>query len=167
MNRWGCLGLVAGGVVGLIIVALILIFNQPRSVSLVPPLPAVAPDVTVFLSEQTLSRLASEEMQNEIVVDFEPDGLMIIAGRVPWRGWEPLVHVGVRLEMQGPDVASEMEWMRLGWLNLPADWLPADARQATAIIGEELKRQVPPDFTLAGLETTAEGVQVQLRWLGR
>lgn len=167
MNRWGCFGLAAGGLAGLLIVSLILIFNQPRPFTVGALAPAVAPDVTVFLSEQTLSRLASEELQNPTVVDFEPDGLMIVSARAPWRGWEPLVHVGLRLELQGPEVVSELEWLRLGWLNLPAAWLPAEARQATAIIGQELRRQIPPDFTLVGLGTTSDGVQVQLRWVGR
>jgi hypothetical protein len=65
MNRWGCFGLTLGGLVGLL--AAILFFVWARQVaSPLPVQPAALadPDVTLFLSEHSLSRFASDTLES-------------------------------------------------------------------------------------------------------
>ena len=61
MKTWGCFGLILGGLVGLLLVlAAVLILRITPPPPATPQSAAVAPDVTIFMSERSLSRIASE-----------------------------------------------------------------------------------------------------------
>jgi hypothetical protein len=127
----------------------------------------IAPDATVFLSERILSQIAAQEVKAPTLIDFEPNGQMRITTRTRLGGLEPVVRLGLLLELQGTEVTSRLHWVQLGFLTLPANWLPPEALETGAIIGQTINEQVPPDFTLIGLTTTTEGVNFQLKWIGR
>ncbi|MCG3207059.1 MAG: hypothetical protein FOGNACKC_00659 [Anaerolineae bacterium] len=168
MNRWGCAGLLIGGVIGLVLVGLFLaVARSAPSVEESWPAAALPPDVTIFVAEPTLSRIASEKLGRPARLDFEPGGQMMITSRVAVAGYEPVVTLGLSLQLQGANVVSHLHWVKLGWLTIPANWLPASARDTAATVGESIQRQIPPDFTLVGLDTTAGGLNFQLKWVGR
>jgi hypothetical protein len=56
--------------------------------------------------------------------------------------------------------------MQLGFVKLPASWLPPEVEQMGALPGQSINQQVPPQFSLAGLTTTPEGLNLQLNWTG-
>lgn len=166
MNRWGCFGLLLGTLAGLLVVMLILLLMRP----VVPPPviqpPAIAPDVTVFISEQSLSRLASQTLSRSTLIDFDVNGHMEVTTRTPLGRLEPVVKVGLQVELQGTEVVSQLRWVQLGFMTIPARWLPQSVSDMAAMAGDTIKNQTPPNFALVGLETTPEGVNFQLKWVG-
>ncbi len=168
MKEWGCLGSIAGALIGLLIVVFLLLLFQS-----VPPPPAtiqpatIAPDITIFLSEQSLSRMASETIKRPTAVNFDVNGQMQVTTQANIFGLKPVVHVGLLLEMQGTEVVSQLRWVRFGFLTVPAGWLPQGVTEMVTVLGQTIKAQTPPDFTLIGLTTTPDGVNFQLKWVGQ
>lgn len=167
MNRPAGIGLIAGTVIGFLMLVVIIWSLRSATLPEMTQPPGVSPDVTVFLSEQSLSRMASDTLEQPVVIDFEANGQLRVSTQTQLRGLEPVVWVMMTLELQGTEIVSQLRWIELGILTIPADWLPANARNATALIGETIKTQTPPDFTITGLTTTSEGVTLQLKWVGR
>lgn len=167
MNRWGCIGLTFGAVTGLLLLSILVLITRPAP----PPAPAsaltVPPDATIFVSEQMVSRLATESLGQPVAVDFEPGGQMHVSLRMPVGRYPALVRATVLLEMQGTDVGSSLLWVRLGFLPIPARWLPQEVSQQVGAIGDTIRAQTPPDFVLLGLTTSADGVEFRLKWVGR
>lgn len=166
MNRQGCLWVVAGGVIGFLILLVGLWLIQVATLPVVEPPPAVAPDITVFLSEQSLSRMASDQLGQPATLDFDENGQMRVSTRVPMRGLEPVVRLVMIIGMQGPQIVSQLHGVEIGFLTVPANWLPDKMQTMAALINETIKTQTPPDFTITGLTTTPDGVTIQLKWIG-
>ncbi len=168
MNRGGCFGFFLGSVTGLLIIGLMLwLMAMPLAAPTVTETPAIPPDVTVFVSAQSLSRLASTAQKRPVVIEFDSAGQMQVSARTQLAGYTPVIHVGIGLQMQGANVVSELRWVKLGVLVIPASWLPADVRDIAATIGDTIKAQIPSGFTLVGLTTTPTGINFQLKWTGR
>jgi hypothetical protein len=167
MNRWGCFGLILGSLIGLLLA--ILFFVWARQVALptfVQPVTLADPEVTLFLSERSLSRFASDALKSPTLVDLEPGGQMGITTRIRlWRLY-PVVRLGLSLRMRGTEVVSQLHWARLGFLKIPASWLPRRIIEIGAMPGEMVTQQVPSEFEVAGLDTTPEGIEFQLKWVG-
>jgi hypothetical protein len=167
MNRWGCFGLILGCLVGLLTVILFFVWaRQVASPALVQPATLADPDVTLFLSERSLSRFASDTLKSPALVDLGSDGQMEITTRIKIGGVNPVVRLGLSLEMRGTEVVSQLHWARLGFLKIPASWLPQRIVEMGALPGEIITQQAPPEFEVAGLNTTPEGIEFQLRWVG-
>lgn len=167
MKGPGCYGLILGGLAGLLGAILLVLLLRP-----VPPParvqpPEIPPDVTLFLSERTLSRMASETLQRPTVVDFEPNGRMKIITPVEVSGLKPLITVGLVVEMQGTAVVSQLDWARVGFLSVPAQWLPQSLAEASSGVGQIIRDQTPPDFVLVGLTTDSDGIIFRLKWTGQ
>jgi hypothetical protein len=168
MKTWGCFGLILGGLMGLLLIlAVVLILRITPPPPNTPQSATVAPDVTIFMSERSLSRIASETMARPVVIDFDSDGQMQVTTRTKIGRLEPVVHIGLLVNMQGTEVVSQLRWVRLGFLTIPERWLPRDARQTVTLVGQAIQNQSPPDFILLGLETTADGINFQLKWVGQ
>jgi hypothetical protein len=167
MRSWGCFGLALGSLIGLLILVFILLLSRPVTPVPAPPPPIIPADVTLFVSEQTVSRLASQTLQRPTVVDFESNGQMLVTTRTRLGGVEPVMQAGLLLELQGTEVVSELYWARLGFLTIPANWLPPEQVEAAALVGQTINNQIPPDFSLVGLATSADGVTFQLKWVGQ
>jgi hypothetical protein len=166
MNRWGCFGLLLGVLIGLLVAILILVLTRPAAPPVAVQPPAIAPDVTVFISEQSLSRMASQILNRTTVIDFETNGQMEVTTRSPLGRIEPVMQVGLQIELQGTEVVSQLRWVQLSFLTIPARWLPQSASEMASLIGQTIKNQTPPDFALVGLETTQDGINFQLKWVG-
>jgi len=164
MRPWGCFGLALGSLIGLLILIFILLLARPAIPVAAPP-PIIPADVTLFVSEQTVSRFASQTLQKPTVVDFEANGQMLVTTRTPLGGVEPVMQAGLLLELQGTEVVSQLYWARLGFLTIPANWLPPEQVEAAALVGRTINNQIPPDFSLVGLTTSADGVTFQLKWI--
>ena len=166
-QQWLLVGAVFGLSIGLLMaMALLLIFTRPA-----PPPPASPPngfpaDATIFISEESLSRIATELIGQPVKVDFEPDGRLFVTTRTGIGPFEPVVNVELLIQMEGTNVASYLRAVKLGFLTIPARWLPDDIQQTTAIVGESIKAQTPPDFTLVGVNTTSDGLEFRLTWIG-
>jgi hypothetical protein len=168
MKKWGCLGFTAGSVIGLLVAGLIFLLTQsapPPPIAGAPP--GIPPDVTVFLSERSVSRMAAESLKQPAVVDFDANGQMQVVTRVNIGRFEPVVRVGVLLEMQGTEVVSQLDWVKLGFLTIPAAWLPPRAHDTAALAGQTITHQMPPDFRLVGLTTGPDGLSFRLKWVGQ
>ena len=167
MNRWGCFGLTLGSLAGLLAAILFFVWaRQAASPLFVQSAALPNPDVTLFLSERSLSRFASDTLKSPTLVDMKPSGQMEITTRIKlWRLY-PVVRLGLSLEVRGPEVVSQLHWARLGFLKIPASWLPPRIIEMGALPGEMISQQAPPEFEVAGLTTTAEGVEFQLKWVG-
>jgi hypothetical protein len=166
VKRFGVFGLILGSLIGVlatIILALIL-RPVPPPTTIQPPI--ISPDVTIFISERSLSRLASETLRRPTIVDFDSNGLMQVTTRVKFGPLEPMIHLGLILEMQGADLVSELSWIKVGFLTTPARWSPQVLREGSQMVGQLIKNQTPPDFVLVGLTTTPEGLIFQLNWIG-
>jgi len=161
------IGLGFGLLVGLLMaMLLVLLLTRPA-----PPPPASPPngfpaDATIFISEESLSRVATELIGQPVEVDFEPEGRLFVTTRTGIGPFEPVVQAELLLQMEGTTVASYLRAVKLGLLTIPARWLPDDIQQTTAIIGESIKAQTPPDFTLVGVNTTPDGLEFLLTWIG-
>jgi hypothetical protein len=165
MNRWGCFGLLLGTLTGLLVVILILLLMRPVTPPPAFQPPAIAPDVTVFISEESLSRLASRMLNRTLLIDFDTNGQMEVTTRSQLGSLEPVMRLGLQLELQGTEVTSQLRWVQLGFLTIPARWLPQSAAETASLIGQTIKNQTPPNFALVGLETTPEGLNFQLKWV--
>jgi len=164
----GYFGLMLGGLLGLLGALLLMLLIRLSATS--PPTvqtPTIAPDVTVFLSERSLSRLASETLQRPARIDFEADGQIQVSTRLKIGGLNPVVHFGILLEMQGSNVASQIQWVQIGFITIPAQWLPQTMVESSTMIGQIMQDQAPPDFRLVGLNTSPNGVTFQLKWVGQ
>ncbi len=161
--RVGCFGLVLGSLVGLLLLMLTLLLLARQAVSpLIPQTTHPAPDASLFLSEQSLSRLASKNTGHPTRLDFQPDGQLKVTTQVEVAGFEPVVRLGLSLEMQDGRAVSQLHWAKIGFIKLSADWLPADIVNMGTIPGQIITGQIPPEFILVGLETGPEGIGFQL-----
>ena len=167
MSRSGRMGLIIGLVMGIAALLLGLWLLRATSLPEVSPPAAVAPDVSLFLSEQSISRLASDTLQQPIVIDFEENGLMQVTTRTEIRGLTPVVKLVMTIEMQGSEIVSQLRWVEMGFLTIPQAWLTPEMQNAAALIGQTINQQTPPDFMITNLSTTPEGVAIQLKWIGQ
>ncbi|RME96922.1 MAG: hypothetical protein D6768_20875 [Chloroflexi bacterium] len=167
MKKWGGLGLITGTAVGLVLLGLLWWFIQPTLPVTAAQPPAIPPDATIFISERTLSRLASDSLNAPAAIDFSANGQVQVSTRTEVLGLEPVVHVNLYLALEGTTVTSRLQSVRLGFLTIPGDWLPQKAHQMAALVGQAIETQTPPDFSLVGLSTTPGGVTAQLKWTGR
>lgn len=168
MKRWGCFGLTLGGMIGLLLVLLFFVWARQLAASSqeIQPVSVDRPDVTLFLSERSLSHFAAEALEIPTVVDLKPGGQIEITTRIQWGWLRPVVRLGLSLGIQGTDVMSQLDWVQMGFLKIPASWLPQSVIRLGAMPGETITRQAPPEFEVVGLATTPAGVEVQLNWVG-
>lgn len=166
MNRWGCLGLLIGGLSGLGLVVILLWTIQPAPLSPSRPPAGLPADVSVFLSEHSLSRIASQRAGRPVELDFAPGGQMQISTQVELNRFQPVLQADLLLEMQGTEIVSPLRAVRMNFLTIPADWLPSRVATTTAFIGQAMQQQTPPGFVVVGLETTANGISFDLKWIG-
>jgi len=166
MKRLGWFGFALGTLAGLLIVLLCAIALRLAPAPVFVETPTITPDITVFISERSLSRLASETLQQPAFIDFDPDGQMTVTTRLDLGRVQPVVNFKLSLGMQGSQVVSELHRVNVGFLSIPAQWLPDALREGSAMIGQIIQSQTPPDFVLVGLITSPEGVTFQLKWVG-
>jgi hypothetical protein len=165
-SRLGCFGLILGGMLGLLVAVIVLLLVSAGADSPILAEPVMPPtDVSLFLSERTLSRIATEELQEPVWVDFEPGGQLELTTPVEIGGFKPVVRLGLTLESLGPEVVSQLHWLKLGFLKISANWLPPELVELGALLGETITEQIPPEFTLIGLATTADGLNFHLNWI--
>jgi hypothetical protein len=168
MNRSGCFGLVLGGLVGLL-AAMILLVVARQSVSPVmvaTPVKLPPADVNLFLSERSASRFVSTTLNRPALVEFEPGRQMLLTTRAPLAGFEPVIQMGISLQVVGMQIVSQLEWIRVGFIRIPAAWLPQSLITLGDTPGQIITRQAPVGFNIVGLTTTAEGVEFALTWVG-
>ncbi|MCK6630188.1 MAG: hypothetical protein L6R45_34055 [Anaerolineae bacterium] len=166
MSRWGCIGLLVGSIIGVLLLMGLIQSIQPAiPTAAVQPAVAVS-DLTLFLSEESVSRSASQMLAQPVTVNFESGGQVILTTPVSIAGLEPVVDLGLSLEQHGNQVVSRLHWAQLGWLRLPARWLPAELVELGTQPGQQLSRQIPPQFNLISLTTTADGITLQVDWIG-
>jgi hypothetical protein len=168
MNRWGCFGFILGGLMGLLTAILLLVVVRqlaaPLPTSAPPPVPA---DVTLFLSERILSRSATVMRKSPTMIDLEPGGRMEIATQVEVEGFKPVVNLGLSLQqMPAGQVVSRLDWVKIGFIKIPALWLPESLTHFGAEPGQVITQQTPPGFQIVGITTTADGFNFQLNWIG-
>ncbi len=166
MKQWGCAGLIAGGIIGLLLLFLLILVTRPVAPPDITHPPTIPPDATIFVSERSLSRIATRSAGQAATIDFNPNGQMQVTTRLKIRGFEPVVTVGLLLEMQGTEVVSRLQWVKMGFLTVPAVLLPGSAHNMAAIVGQTIAAQTPPDFILVGLTTSIDGLTFQLKWAG-
>jgi hypothetical protein len=166
VRQLGWFGFVLGVLVGLLVVMLCAIALRLAPTPAIVQTPTISPDITIFVSERSLSRLASETLQRPTVIDFDPAGQMIVTTRLDLGWLQPVVNFGLALGMQGSQVVSELQWVRVGFLSIPARWLPQVLVEGSTMVGQIIQDQTPVDFVLVGLTTSAEGVTFQLKWVG-
>jgi hypothetical protein len=154
-----------GAGLGFLLLALLVLFTRPPSLPITPQPTTIPPDATVFISDRMLSQLASNTLQRSTAVEFSPDGEMQVTTRFPVRGVEPVVTVGVRLSMQSTRVESDLQWLKLGFLYIPGQWLPQEMHVSTARLGPAIESQTPPDFAPVGLHTLPDGLEIKLKWV--
>ncbi len=166
-QQWVLVGLLFGLSIGLLMaMVLLLLLTRPAPPPLASPPNGFPADATIFVSEESLSRIASQVIGQPVKVDFEPNGRVFVSTRTGIGPFEPVVKVELLLQMEGTNVASYLRAVKVGFLTIPARWLPDDIQQTTAIIGESIKAQTPPDFTLVGVNTTSDGLVFLLTWVG-
>lgn len=162
MSRWGCIGLLAGSLLGVLLLILLAFLIRPMT-PLVTDQPAVlSPDLTLFLSEQSVSRFAAQALGRPAAINFEPGGQMILTTSIKIAGLEPVADVGLSLQRQGNTVTSQLHWLQVGFLSLPARWLPQEIIELGTQAGPQITAQLPPQFMLVGLTTTTDGINLQL-----
>lgn len=155
----GCFGFILGGLLGMLAATSLLIWLAGQAVSPTLDQPVAPPaDVTLFFSEQTASRLASAGAPEPVTVDFEPGGRVVTTGPLDLGGLKPVARLGLTLELQGDRLVSRLSWLELGFLKLPARWLPPALAALGSGPGEAISREMPPGFSLVGLTTTADGL---------
>ncbi|NJN97741.1 MAG: hypothetical protein HC875_28510 [Anaerolineales bacterium] len=167
MRRWGCTGLLAGAIIGVLLLIGLIQSIQPDIPAVAVQPVVAAPDLTLFLSEESVSRSASQALTQPVAINFEPGGQVILTSPVSVAGLEPVVDLGLSLEQQGNQVVSRLHWAQLGWLRLPARWLPPELVELGAVPGQQFTRQLSPQFNLISLTTTADGITLQVDWVGR
>lgn len=168
MRTAGCFGLMAGTLAGLLLVmVLILLLRSAPPPPVIPQAPTVAPDITIFMSERSLSRIASEAVGRPVAVDFDTNGHMQITTQTHVGPFEPVIHIGVVLGMEGAELTSRLRWLKLGFLTIPARWLPQEITDTVTSVGQAIQNQAPPDFILLELTTTPAGIEFGLKWVGQ
>ncbi|MCL4300869.1 MAG: hypothetical protein KJ077_34350 [Anaerolineae bacterium] len=166
MTRWGCIGLLAGSLLGVLLLILLVFVTRPVT-PVVTDQPAVlSPDLTLFLSERGVSRFVTQALGRPAAVNFEPGGQMILTTAIEIAGLEPVADVGLSLQQQGNIVTSELHWLQVGFLSLPARWLPQEIIEVGTQVGPQITTQLPPQFILVGLTTTTDGINLQLDLAG-
>jgi hypothetical protein len=159
----GCFGFILGGLLGPLVAVSLLIWLAGQAVTPTLAQPVAPPaDVTLFFSEQTASRLASAGAPEPVTVDFEPGGRVIVTGPVDLGGLKPVARMGLSLEQQEGRLVSQLHWLELGFLKIPADWLPSSLVELGSRPGEAISQELPPAFNLVGLTTTADGLTFYL-----
>lgn len=155
----GCFGFILGGLLGLLAATSLLIWlgGQAAFPTLAQPVAPPA-DVTLFFSEQTAGRLASAGAPAPVTVDFEPGGRVVATGPLDLGELRPVARLGLTLEQQGGRLVSRLSWLELGFLKIPARWLPPALAALGSGPGEAISRELPPGFSLIGLTTTADGL---------
>jgi hypothetical protein len=167
MRKWGCFGLTVGGLMGLLLAFLFLVGVRQMAVwPEIPPMVVASPDATLFLSENSISYFATEALKDEVLVDLRPHGQMQITTRAPWGRLRPVIHLGLTLEMQEQVAVSRLHWAQMGFIKFPAGWLPQSVHDLAAMPGEAITRQVPAGFHLPGFNTTEDGIEFYLNWVG-
>jgi hypothetical protein len=167
MRKWGCFGLTIGGLIGLLLAILFLVWVRQMVVwPETPPMLVESPDATVFLSENSISFFATDAFKDDVLVDLRPNGQMHITTRAPWRRLRPVIHLGLTLEMQEQVAVSRLHWVQMGFIKFPAGMLPQGVHDLAALPGEAITRQVPAGFHLIGLNTTEDGIDFYLNWVG-
>jgi hypothetical protein len=167
MSRWGCTGLLVGSIIGILLLIGLMHAIQPTTPAVAVQPDTVAPDLTLFLSEQSVSRFASQALVTPAAVNFEPGGQVILSTSVNMAGLEPVIDLGLSLERRGNEVVSQLHWAQMGWLRLPAYWLPPEIVELGLQPGQQLSRQIPAQFNLINLTTTTDGVNLQFDWTGQ
>lgn len=167
MRRWGCTGLLVGTIIGVLLLIGLIQSIQPDIPAVAVQPVVAAPDLTVFLSEESASRFAAKALAQPAAINFEPGGQVILTTPVSVAGLQPVVDLGLSLEQQGNQVISRLHWAQLGWLRLPARWLPPELVELGAVPGQQFTRQLPPQFNLISLSTTTDGITLQVDWVGR
>jgi hypothetical protein len=167
VKEWGCAGLIGGSLVGLLGALLFLLALRTPPPTTPPQAPLLPPDISIFISEQSLNRLAAEAVEQPLVIDVVEHGQLVVSTPSQVGFLEPVVHVGLGLQMDGREVTSQILWTRLGFVSIPARWLPAQATVPARQLGPTIQSQIPADFQLVGLVTTAEGIEFQLKWVGQ
>ena len=162
-SRLGCGGLVLGSLLGLLLAVILLLLLAGRAASPILAEPVLPPtDVSLFLSERTLSRVATQTLAEPVQLDFRPGGQVEVTMPVKM-GWvRPVVRLGLTLESRGPEVVSQLHWLKVGFLIIPARWLPPELLELAPLLGDKITGEVPPEFTLVGLTTTATGLNFHL-----
>jgi hypothetical protein len=92
---------------------------------------------------------------------------MILTTAVNIAGLEPVADVGLSLQRQGNNVTSQLHWLQVGFLSLPARWLPQEIIELGTQAGLQITAQLPPQFRLVGLTTTTDGINLQLDLVGK
>lgn len=164
-SQLGCFGLILGGLLGLLLAVIFLLLLAAWADSPLLAQPVTAPaEVSLFLSEQTVSRLAAQTLEQPVLVDFEPGGRVAVTMPVEIGGLKPVVQLGLTLESRGAAVVSQLHWLKIGFLKIPAGGLPPELADLGARIGQAITRQLPPGFSLVGLTTTADGLTFHLNY---
>lgn len=167
MIRIGILGLLLGALLGLLVAAGFFVLLAWQAVSPIQEqLTTPSADMALFISERSLSRLIAADLQRPLVLNFEPGGQVEVTTPADIAGLEPVVDLGLSLELRGPAVVSQLQWAKIGFLKIPAGWLPDDLVELGAVPGRTITRQLPPEFILVGLATSTDGLTVQLDWKG-
>lgn len=167
MSRWGCIGFILGSLAGLLLISLLLWLIRPEIPAAAVVAEPAAPDVTLFLSERSAGRFASQTLKETTTVNFEPSGRVIVTTRANLGGLSPLVDLGLSLQMQGTQAVSQLHWLQLGWVRIPVRWLPPEFAALGAKPGQALMQHLPPQSSLVGLTTTSQGINLQLQWRER
>ncbi len=166
--RIGIFALILGSLLGLLLALILFILLAWQTASPIVAQPAAQPpDITLFMSERSLGRLVSEKLARPVGLDFKAGGQVEVITPVEIGGLEPVIHLGLSLEMQGTDLVSRLRWLKIGFIKISAAWLPQELVELGTVPGESIAQQMPPEFTLAGLETMPEGIELRLNWLGR
>lgn len=166
MRRGSCLTLLAGIAVGSLLLGLLVWWIRPVTPAVPPQPQAAASDISLFFSERTASRLASQALAEPTVIGFESDGQLLVTTRVAIGGLKPLVDLGLTLERRGSAIVTQLHWLQIGWLRVPARWLPPDLAALGSVPGQAITRQLPPQATLVGLTTSNDGITLRLNWTG-
>lgn len=166
MRRGSCAGLLIGGLIGLLLLSGLVWWIRPVTPAVPPQPQPPTSDISLFFSERTASRLASHILAEPTVIEFEPEGRLLVTTRVPIGGLKPLVNLGLTLEQQGSAIVTQLHWLQLGWIRIPARWLPPDLAALGAAPGQAITRQLPAPANLVGLTTSSEGITLRLNWVG-
>ncbi len=165
--RIGIFALILGSLLGLLLALILFILLAWQTAPPIVTQPATRPpDVTLFMSERSLDRLLSEKLERPVGLDFKAGGQVEVITPVEIGGLEPVIHLGLSLEMQGTNLTSRLRWLKIGFIRISAVWLPQELVELGTMPGETIARQMPPEFALAGLETMPEGIEIRLNWLG-
>jgi hypothetical protein len=173
------LGFLSGVFCALLVVAtvVLIIATRPSAPRLTQP-PGAESDITVRVSENYLSQVATaaaherEESIGEVTVDVQPDNRMDIALAVKLTilGKEIGVNVGVvgsvRADEEG--LRFSMDKVQLVGIGIPAELLPASLQAAIQDLQADVNRQVNDQLLGTGLApvgvaTDSSGVTISLR----